>query len=77
MLHTDQLGERRIRILNYSWRVAKTLYGFFKSADADACSQIKLRCCIASMMPLGAKKAKEKLINDLIEMLYSYRKHCC
>ena len=27
-------------------------------------------------MELGAKRSKEKLINDTIEMLYNYRKHC-
>lgn len=27
-------------------------------------------------MQLGAKRTKEKLINDLIDMLYNYRKHC-
>ena len=27
-------------------------------------------------MLLGAKRVKEKTINDLVEMLYNYKKHC-
>jgi len=27
-------------------------------------------------MQIGAKRTKEKLINDVIEMLYNYRKNC-
>lgn len=27
-------------------------------------------------MLLGAKRVKEKMINDLVEMLYNYKKHC-
>jgi Sec23/Sec24 helical domain len=27
-------------------------------------------------MNLGAKRIKEKIINDVIEMLYNYRVHC-
>jgi hypothetical protein len=27
-------------------------------------------------MALGAKRTKEKLINDVVELLYNYRKHC-
>lgn len=36
MLYTDGVtAERKIRVLNYCWKVAKNLYNFIKSADAD------------------------------------------
>jgi hypothetical protein len=31
---------------------------------------------VSSAMLLGAKRVKEKMINDLVEMLYNYKKHC-
>ena len=65
MLYTDATGVRRILILNYMWRVSKTLY-----------AQFKIRHSLSSAMLLGAKRVKEKTINDLVEMLYNYKKHC-
>lgn len=63
-------------VLNYMWRVCKNLYSYFKSADVDATAQFKIRHSISTAMQLGAKRCKEKLINDIIEMLYNYRKNC-
>ena len=76
MLYTDYAGDRKIRVLNCQWRVAKNLYTYFKSAEVEVCAQIKIRTTLAQMQSLGAKKAKEMLINDLIELLYNYRKNC-
>lgn len=76
MLYTDQPGDRKIRIFNYKWQVSKNLYQLFKSADPDLTAQIKLRTSLASMPQLGAKRSKENIINDTIEMLFQYRKHC-
>ena len=76
MLYTERLGERRILVLNYVWKVCKNLLGYYKSADVDSTAQFKIRQTIASTMQLGAKRTKEKLINDTIEMLFNYRKHC-
>ena len=36
MLYTDMLGDRKIRIFNYSWKVADNLYNFCRSADVDS-----------------------------------------
>lgn len=63
-------------VLNFMWKVCKNLFGYFKSADVDSTAQFKIRHTIATTMQLGAKRTKEKLINDTIEMLYNYRKHC-
>lgn len=36
MLYTDGFsGERKIRVLNYAWKVTRTLYTYIKSSDAD------------------------------------------
>ncbi len=76
MLYTDASGVRRILILNYMWRVSKTLYAYYKSSDCEALAQFKIRHSLSSAMLLGAKRVKEKMINDLVEMLYNYKKHC-
>ena len=76
MLYTDSFGVRRIMILNYMWRVSKTLYAYFKSSDCEAAAQFKIRYALSNSMLLGAKRVKEKMINDLVEMLYNYKKHC-
>ena len=76
MLYTDQNGVRRIMILNYKWQVCKNLYNYYKSADVEATAQFKIRHTISQTMNLGAKRIKEKIINDVIDMLYNYRVHC-
>jgi protein transport protein SEC24 len=76
MLYTDANGVRRILIFNYMWRVSKTLYAYYKSSDCEAVAQFKIRHSLSSAMLLGAKRVKEKTINDLVEMLYNYKKHC-
>lgn len=70
MLYTDNAGERRIMVFNHMWRVAKNLFGYFKSADVDATAQFRIRHLLAQAQTLGAKRTKEKLINDLVELLY-------
>lgn len=43
MLFTDMEGVRKIRIMNYSWTVAKNLYSYFKSSDVENLAQFKIR----------------------------------
>ena len=43
VLYTDQIGERKIRILNYNWKVAQNVYNYCRSADVENVSQYKLR----------------------------------
>lgn len=77
MLYTDvATQERRILVLNMVWRVCKNLYAYFKSADVDSTAQFKLRQAAAHAQEIGTNRTKLKLINDLVEMLYQYRKHC-
>lgn len=76
MLYTDHLDVRRIMVLNYVWKVCSNLVGYFKSADVEAVSQFKIRHMCTQALGLGAKRTKEKLINDVIELLYNYRKNC-
>jgi hypothetical protein len=47
MLYTDIAGERRIMVFNHMWRVAKNLFGYFKSADVDATAQFRIRHLLA------------------------------
>jgi len=63
-------------ILNYMWRVSRSLYAYFKSSDCEAVAQLKVRHSLSTAMLLGAKRVKEKTINDLVELLYNYKKHC-
>ncbi len=63
-------------VLNYVWKVCGNLLSYFKSADVEAVSQFKIRQMCSQAISLGAKRAKEKLINDVIELLYNYRKNC-
>lgn len=74
MLYTDQGGTRRIMVLNYVWKVAKNLFNYFKSADVDNCAQFKIRHTSANSLTAGARKTREKLMNDMVNMLYNYRK---
>jgi len=76
MLYTDHEGKRMIRVMNYSWNTASNLYNYFKSADVENVAQFKIRNELSQAMKKGAKNTKEKLINDLIEMLYTYRNQC-
>ena len=73
MLFTDMEGIRNIRVFNYSWKVAKNLYSYFKSSDCENLAQFKIRNQLSQTMRRGAKTIKEKLINDLVDMLYNYR----
>lgn len=38
LLYTDHNQERKIRIFNYSWKVAGNLYNYCKSADVESVS---------------------------------------
>ena len=75
-LYTDAYGERKIRILNYTWKVAANVYNYCRSADVESVSQFKLRHDLTKVTKLGAKGTKEKVINDLVEMLTNYRNNC-
>jgi hypothetical protein len=43
MLYTDMEGRRMIRIMNYSWTVASSMFNYFKSADIENLAQFKIR----------------------------------
>lgn len=75
-LYTDPMGERKIRILNYHWKAAQNVYNYCRSADVESVSQFKLRHDLIQVTKLGAKGTKEKVINDLVEMLTNYRNTC-
>lgn len=76
MLHTNWEGKRVIRVMNFSWQVASSLYNYFKSADVESLVQFKIRNELSQAFKRGAKNTKEKLLNDLIEMLHVYRSQC-
>jgi hypothetical protein len=73
MLYTTMEGRRMIRVMNFSWVVAPNLYSYFKSADVESVAQFKVRNELSQAFKRGAKSTKEKLLNDLIEMLHTYR----
>lgn len=43
ILYTDTQGVRKIRIMNYQWKVAAKLYDYCRSADVENVAQFKLR----------------------------------
>ena len=69
-------GERKIRILNYQWMVASSLYNYCRSSDVESVSQFKLRQNLTQVAKKGAKGTKESMINELVEMLTNYRNLC-
>lgn len=69
-------GERKIRILNYQWMVASSLYNYCRSSDVESVSQFKLRQNLTQVTKKGAKGTKESMINELVEMLTNYRNLC-
>ena len=73
MLYSDMEGVRKIRVFNYHWKVAKNLYAYFKSADVENVAQFKIRSELSQVVRRGAKNTKEKMINDLVDMLSNYR----
>ena len=76
MLYTDPYGERKIRVFNYAWLVSQNLYNYCKSADVESVSQFQIRQNLTQVTRKGAKSTKEKVINDLVEMLTNYRNLC-
>lgn len=62
-----------IRIMNYSWVVASSMFNYFKSADIENLAQFKIRNELSQAPKRGAKATKEKVLNDLVEMLSTYR----
>ena len=73
MLYTDIDGVRKIRVFNYSWKVTKNLYNYFKSSDVESVTQFKMRSELSQLAKKGAKNTKEKMINDLVGMLHTYK----
>lgn len=49
------------------------MFNYFKSADIENLAQFKIRNELSQAPKRGAKATKEKLFNDLIEMLHTYR----
>ena len=76
ILFTDMMGQRRIRIMNYSWNVAKNLYDYCRSCDVESVAQYKIRLALTFVNKKGAKGTKEMIINELVEMLTNYRNLC-
>lgn len=76
MLYTDMDGRRMIRVMNFQWMVSVSIYNYFKSADVENVAQFKIRNELSQAQKRGAKNTKEKLLNDLIEMLHNYRSLC-
>ena len=65
-----------IRVFNYTWKVCKDLFSYYKSADVENVSQFKIRNELSKVTQLGAKKTKEQMQNELIDMLANYRSQC-
>jgi hypothetical protein len=61
MLYTRSDGERMIRVYNYSWRVCRDIFSYFKSADVENFTQFKIRSDLSKLTQVGAAKTKEKL----------------
>ena len=76
ILYTDIDGLRKFRVINYQWKVASNALNYYLSADVENVAQFKIRGYIANVSKLGAKATKEKVINDLIDLLTNYRKDC-
>ena len=76
VLHTDMYGERKIRIMNYSWKAASNLFNYYRSADVENVAQFKMRHDLTYVTKRGSKNVREKVINDLVEMLQNYRNLC-
>lgn len=62
--------------MNYQWKVASNLYNYCRSSDVENISQFKLRHYLTQVTKLGSKGVKEKIINELVEMLTNYRNLC-
>ena len=76
VLHTDMYGERKIRIMNYSWKATSKLINYFRSADVENVAQFKVRHDLTFVTKKGSKNVREKVINDMVTMLQNYRNLC-
>jgi len=76
MLYTTQFGERRIRVFNQSMQLAKNLNGYFKAADVETLSDFMIKREASRVMSRGAKVTKESIVNNLVNLLYTYRSKC-
>lgn len=76
VLFTDMYGERRIRVLNYSWKVVTKLFNYFKSSDVENVIQYKLRHSLTQVPARGSLAVKDQVMTELVDMLATYRNQC-
>ena len=70
MLYTTPFGERRIRVLNQALPVAKNLNMYYKSAEVETTAQFMVKRELSKVCIKGVKNTKEKLLNNLVTLLY-------
>jgi protein transport protein SEC24 len=76
MMYTTFYGEKRIRVFNQCFPMAKNLNAYYKSADCEGLSTFTVKREVSRVMVRGGKGAKESVINNLVNLLHIYRQKC-
>ena len=76
MLYATPFGERKIRVFNMSFPVAKNLNAYFKSSDVETLSQFMMVREVSKVILRGAKNTRESVIGNLVNLLFNYRSQC-
>ena len=76
ILYTNPYGQRVIRVINLALKVSTDLMTNFKGLDVEAVGLLLLRKNLFTISNQMIKQVRESLINQLVNILYSYRFNC-
>ena len=76
LLYTNPYGQRVIRVINHALKTSTDLMTNFKGLDVEALGLLLLRKNFITLTSQTSKQIREALINQLVNILYSYRFNC-
>lgn len=76
MVHTNELGQRLIRVHTLAMHVTDVIANVFKSSDLSAVFDVLLRRSLSLLGKDTIADIRTELTNRVASILTSYRKHC-
>ena len=73
MLYTNVMGERLIRIINYTFPVTDNINQLYLFTDMEAITNILAKMYIPFQLKSTIKSARERLVAHIVNIMYYYR----
>ncbi|GLG96873.1 Protein transport protein Sec24C [Gryllus bimaculatus] len=76
LLYTSCGGQRRLRVLNLSFKTCSQMADLYRSCDLDSIVNFFSKQVVFRLLESSPKQVKDSLVNRCAQMLACYRKNC-